>query len=203
MLFSFSIDKHIRASVSNVIANYLDLEHVGLHSRLGECHVYSETDRAAAFSLESRIGPLRLTNIHYFEFRPPHQIFQAVKSPLGPMRVLATARSMSDDPAAPLCVVRVHVELDLPWFVHPFRHLLQRVLERADHRVMVEDNSLIERRQRLFGDCIEDYLQPEHQMLFKELFRHHYSRRPGLAQTAERPATSGASGARALARRHG
>jgi len=45
MLFRFAIDKPIKASLSNVIANYLDLEHVGLHSQLGEIHVYSETDR--------------------------------------------------------------------------------------------------------------------------------------------------------------
>ena len=28
---------------------------------------------------------------------------------------------------------------------------------------------MIERRQRLFGDFIEDYLQPEHKILFKDL----------------------------------
>ena len=183
MLFRFAIDKPIKASLSNVIANYLDLEHVGLHSRLGEIHVYSETDRAAAFSLESKIGPFRLRNVHYFEFRPPDRIFQAIKSPLGPMRVLASARDASADAEHPLCIVRVEVELDLPSVLYPFRSVLRRILERSDHRVMLEDNSLIERRQRLFGDYIEDYLQPEHKMLFKELFRRHYSRRNGAEQS--------------------
>ena len=177
MLFRFAIDKRVKASVSNVIANYLDLEHVVFHSGLGKCRVYSETDRAACFSLESKIGPFRFRNVHYFEFRPPNRIFQTVKSPLGPMRVLATAESASDDPADPQCVVHVDVELDLPWFVYPFRGLLRPILEKADHTVMVEDNLLIERRQRLFGDFIEDYLQPEHRILFKDLFRRHYSRR--------------------------
>ena len=194
MLFRFAIDKPIKASVSNVIANYLDLEHVGLHSRLGEIRVYSETDRAASFSLESRIGPFRLQAIHYFEFRPPNQIFQALKSPLGPMRVLATARAASEDPERPLCIVHVDVALDLPWYVYPVRGLLRRILERADHRVMLEDNSLIERRQRLFGDYIEDYLQPEHKILFKELFRRHYSRRGASSGDAEPEEQRGANG---------
>ncbi len=176
MLFRFIIDKPVKASVSNVIANYLDLEHVVFHSGLGNCQVYSETERAACFTLESKIGPFCFRNVHYFEFRPPNRIFQSIKSPLGPMRVLATAECVSDDPAAPLCVVHVEVELDLPRLVYPFRGLLLPLLKRTDHKVMVEDNLLIERRQRLFGDFIEDYLQPEHKMLFKELFRRHYSR---------------------------
>ena len=177
MLFRFGIDKRVKASVSNVIANYLDLEHVVFHPGLLNLEVYSETDRAACFALESKLGPFRFRNVHYFEFRPPNQIFQAIKSPLGPMRVLATAQAASGDQAEPECVVHVDVELDLPWFAYPFRGLLQPILERADHKVMVEDNLLIERRQRLFGDFIEDYLQPEHKILFKDLFRHHYSRR--------------------------
>ena len=177
MLFRFAIDKRVRASVSNVIANYLDLEHVVFHSGLTNCQVYSETDRAACFTLESRIGPFRFRNVHYFEFRPPNRIFQTIKSPLGPMRVLATATATSVDPVEPQCFVHVDVEIDLPWFVYPFRGLLQPILERTDHKVMVEDNLLIERRQRLFGDFIEDYLQPEHKILFKDLFRHHYATR--------------------------
>jgi hypothetical protein len=175
--FCFAIDKPVQASVSNVIANYLDLEHADFHPGLSKCRVYTETDRVACFSLESKIGPFRFRNVHYFEFRPPHQILQVVKSPLGPMRVLATAQSVSDDPAAAQTVVHVDVEIELPAVVYPFRGILRWILKRADHRVMLEDNSLIERRQRLFGDFIEDYLQPEHKILFKELFRQHYSRR--------------------------
>ena len=182
MLIRFAIDKPVKASLSNVIANYLDLEHVVFHPGLSNCRVYSETERVACFALDSKIGPFRLRNVHYFEFRPPNQILQVVKTPIGPMRVLATAESRSDDAAAPRCVVHVDVELDVPWFVYPFRNLLVPLLRRTDHKVMVEDNLLIERRQRLFGDFIEDYLQPEHKMLFKELFRRHYSRRARLVR---------------------
>ena len=74
MKFRFDITKHVQASKGNVIANYLDLEHLDMHRGLRSCEVISETERAACFKLTSKIGPLSFTNVHYYEFRPPDQI---------------------------------------------------------------------------------------------------------------------------------
>jgi hypothetical protein len=69
--FAFTLTKHLAASRGNVIANYLDLEHLDLHRGLGDCELLAEAERAACFALTSRIGPFRFRNVHYYEFVPP------------------------------------------------------------------------------------------------------------------------------------
>lgn len=174
MKHRFTIIKRMAASLPEVMANYLDLEHIPVHSGLRDCEVLSETDRAACFVLTSRVGPFPIRNVHYFEFRPPCEILHIVKTPLGPMRVVSTASEA--DAAAGVCTeVRVDVEIDLPRLVYPFRALIERILRHLNQVVLDEDIVLLERREKLFGAWIEDYLQPRQVILFKELFRQHYS----------------------------
>lgn len=179
MKHQFSILKEVPASLPGVIANYLDLEHVPVHSGLRACQILGETDRAACFVLTSDVGPFRVRNVHYFEFRPPNQIMQVVKTPLGPMRVLSTATSLGPGKTD----VLVDVEIDLPRWLYPFRALVERVARRLNRTVLDEDLTVLLRRERLFGDHIEDYLRPQQVMLFKDVFRQHYSRR-GAASLA-------------------
>lgn len=174
MKHRFTILKRMEASLPEVIANYLDLEHIPVHSGLRGCEVLSETERTACFVLTSKVGPLPVRNVHYFEFRPPHQILHVVKSPLGPMRVLSTARDASG-PEGACTEVEVDVEIELPRLVFPFRALVERVLRHLNRVVLDEDMTVLRRRERLFGPWIEDYLRPRQRILFKELFRQHYS----------------------------
>jgi hypothetical protein len=182
MRHQFTIIKNIPASKSNVIANYLDLEHIPVHSGLKSCRVLTETERAACFELTSRVGPFQVRNLHYFEFRPPDQIFHAVKSPLGPMHIVSTVRELGSGTPAVRCEVEVVTVIDLPGLIWPARKVVERLLRRLNDVVLREDLTILVRRQALFGDWIEDYLRDQQCMLFKELFRQHYaSRRPPAA----------------------
>jgi hypothetical protein len=178
MRHQFTIIKKIQASKSNVIANYLDLEHIPVHSGLRSCRVLTETERAACFELTSRVGPFNVHNVHYFEFRPPDQIFHAVKSPLGPMYVVSTARELASGTPDAHCEVEVVTTVDLPGVLWPVRKLVERLLRYLNDVVLREDLTILERRQALFGDWVEDYLREQQCMLFKDLFREHYAR-PG------------------------
>ena len=171
MKHRFSILKRIPASLPGVMANYLDMEHVPVHSGLRDCEILSETENAACFVLTSDVGPFRVRNVHYFEFRPPNQVLQVVKTPVGPMRVLSTSTASEDGGTD----VLVDVELDLPGILYPFRSLLEKVARKLNRTVLDEDLTVLLRRERLFGDSIEDYLRHQHVMLFKESFREHYS----------------------------
>ena len=170
----FTIIKKILASKSNVIANYLDLEHIPVHSGLMACRVLAETDRAACFELTSRVGPFKVRNVHYFEFRPPDQIFHAVKSPLGPMHIVSTVREFAAA-TTPHCEVEVVTVIDLPRALWPVRSLVERLLRHLNDVVLREDLTILERRQALFGDWVEDYLHDQECILFKELFRQYYA----------------------------
>jgi hypothetical protein len=102
-----------------------------------------------------------------------------VRSPLGPMRVVSTVRELGGEARVPRCEVDVATELDLSRLAWPLRRLLERVLRRLNRRVLEEDREILERRQRLFGSTVEDYLREDQFLLFKETFRAHYGRRPG------------------------
>ena len=180
MRHQFTIVKKIAASKSNVIANYLDLEHIPVHSGLRACRVLTETERAACFELTSKVGPFNVRNVHYFEFRPPDQIFHAVKSPLGPMHVVSTTREFASGTPAAHCEVEVVTTIELPRVLWPMRPLAERVLRHLNDLVLREDLTILERRQKLFGDWVDDYLHDQECMLFKDLFRQHYGR-PGGA----------------------
>ncbi len=177
MKLRFLIVKHAATSCANVIANYLDLEHLDMHDNLASCEVLSESERAACFTLTSRVGPFRFRNVHYYEFRPPNQIVNVVKSPLGPMKVVSTVREIDADTPGVRCEVDVETELDLPAALRPLGALLVRLLRRVNRRVLEEDREILERRQRLLGGSIEDYLRDGQFLLFKETFREHFSRR--------------------------
>jgi len=171
MKHTFTIVKHVQCSAANVIANYLDLEHMPAHSGLMACRVMSEAERVACFEITSKVGPFRIRNVHYYEFRPPNQIFHAVESPLGPMYVLSTVEEHDGGTENVRSVVTVETTLDMPRLVYPFRGIVERLLRRLNQTVHREDCAILERRQRLFGEDVSDYLREEQCLLFKELFR--------------------------------
>ena len=76
------------------------------------------------------------------------------------------------------CEVDVETEIDASPVMRPLRSLLERLLRRVNRRVLEEDRGILERRQRLFGSSVEDYLRDGQFLLFKEAFRSHYSRAP-------------------------
>jgi hypothetical protein len=184
MKHEFTLVKRVPASRANVIANYLDLEHLPVHSGLAGCRVMSETDRAACFEMTSWVGPLRFRNVHYFEFRPPSDIFHAVKSPLGPMYVHSSVAELGSGTPGVRCEVTVRTVVDIPAFLYPVRGLVERILRRLNATVLSEDLTILERRAALFGDNVEDYLRDQQVILFKETFRRHYSRPRSPAEPA-------------------
>ena len=177
MKHRFTIVKPIAASMSNVIANYLDIEHIPVHPNLTDVEIISETDTVVCFRMTSRILGVPVPNIHYFEYRPPNQVLQVIKSPLGPMTVLSTTREFEGGTAQAHCEVTVETEIDLPAWAYPLRHLLEKILRASNQRVLDEDLAILLRRQRLFGDYIEDYLRPDQPLMCKEAFRRSFSRR--------------------------
>lgn len=177
MKHRFTIVKPIAASMSNVIANYLDIEHIPVHPNLSDVEIISETDTVVCFRMTSRILGIPVVNIHFFEFRPPNQVLQVIKSPLGPMTVVSTTREFASGTPGVHSEVTVETEIDLPLWAYPFRGMLERILRRSNQRVLDEDLDILLRRQALLGDYIEDYLRPGQPLMCKEAFRRAFSRR--------------------------
>lgn len=186
---SIQIEKRIPASLGNVIANYLDIEHLDFHSGLGGCQVVSETATAACLLIRSVFGPLQWRNLHFYEFRPPNVIINAIRSPVGPMVVQSEAEAQRTPDGRALTVVRVHARIDLVWWGRPFWPLLRAVLVKANRRILAEDLEILGARQQRFGDDVSGYLRSGQPLLFKDAFRRSFESDPH-PRTAPREAPS-------------
>jgi hypothetical protein len=102
-----------------------------------------------------------------------------VKSPLGPMHVVSTTREFASGTREANCEVEVVTTIELPGVLWPVRRLVERLLRHLNDVVLQEDLTILERRQKLFGDWVDDYLHDQECMLFKDLFRQHYGRPAG------------------------
>ena len=70
MRHAFTITKHMEASLSQVIANYLDLEHIPVHSGLRGCEVLAESESPTL----SIIGAAEAQPVEHRVGRSPHAL---------------------------------------------------------------------------------------------------------------------------------
>jgi hypothetical protein len=176
MVHEFEIRKQIDASIGNVLANYLDIEHFYVHPNIVDIRVVSETPYACCLAMKSRILFLPISTVHYFEFRPPHQILQYSSTPLGPILTLATINEKISADGRKSCQINVQVKIDMPVWAYPLRKIVEMMLRRTNRNIFVEDMEILLRRERFFGDNIQDYLRPEQRLLCKEIFKKYYGR---------------------------
>ena len=76
-----------------------------------------------------------MRNVHYFEFRPPHQILHAIKSILGPVYIVSTVEEFDSGTPDIRCEVRVETTLDLPRLLYPARRMIERLLRLRESRL--------------------------------------------------------------------
>lgn len=173
----FTMKKVARTSLSQVVANYLDIEHILYHSgtTLRRIELISESERAGCFILVNKFGPISLTTFNYYEYRPPHQFFQVAHIPFLTLRHLSTIVEREKGEVE----VTVEVWLDLPLFLLPFKKIIEGFLRLQDRRIHEEDRNILERRYRLVGEDISDYLRPWQPLLFKKVFAETFGRKEG------------------------
>jgi hypothetical protein len=165
MKFRFDITKKMPASRANVIANYLDLEHLdarGLGARGA-----GETERCLLPHV-SRVGSLHVPAPTTVQ---PLDTIVMGRSPIGPMIVTSTVREIGSGTPDVTCEVDVSTEIDLPRALYAFRRPLERLLRRTNRVILDEDNAIFERRRRLLGNAVNDYLRKDQYLLFKDAFR--------------------------------
>lgn len=182
MRHRFVQKKRIPSSRSNVVANYCDFEHIYFHPGIDDVLVLSETDRAACLQVTLRIGFFRFVNIQYIEFRPPNRFFQIAKTFFGLIQGRATIEEFAAGTPDVHCEVTTEFELHIAWPFWPIRKLLAWQILAVNRRLLHEDTFIFERRRRLFGDYIGDYVSDENMILFK--------RAVGDCYGPKRPATS-------------
>ncbi|MFT4569283.1 MAG: hypothetical protein ACI8TX_000505 [Hyphomicrobiaceae bacterium] len=73
--------------------------------------------------------------------------------------------------------LRSEVTLDLSALLWVFRKPLEVAIRRIADRTFEEDRLILERRDRLLGSYIEDYLRPGQCLMAKDAFASSYSRK--------------------------
>jgi hypothetical protein len=129
--------------------------------------------------LYSKVLGFTRTDFTYVEFRPPDQFLQLTSTIAGPMRMRSTFREQDAGTPRVRCEKTAHVEFHLSWFAYPFRRLIEWAFRRTSARLLAEDGRILERRRRLFGESIEDYLRDGQYLMCKEEFRAAFSNRAG------------------------
>jgi hypothetical protein len=176
MIHRFILETLLPGSASNAVANFLDTEHFTFHSILSRPSVLSETDRAACLRVDTTTWFWTTKTIHYLEYQPPCRFLQAVDTPAGPMRLTHDFKELGTGTPELRCEKTVRVELDLHPALWPFRRLIEAALRKFSAQVLAEDALILERRKRLFGSYIEDYLRDGQYLMCKEAFRSAFSR---------------------------
>lgn len=165
---SFVLKKYAHTTIGQVVANYLDIEHILFHTQttLRRIQLLSQTERSACFFLQSKLGPFSATTLNYYEFRPPNQFFQVAHSRWFTLAHLSTIEELKSGEVE----VTVAVTLYLPFWLYPFRKLIEALLRWQDRRIHEEDRRILERRYEIAGGWVGDYLRPWQPLLFKKEF---------------------------------
>ena len=174
MLLRFEMQQQMRASRAQVLANYFDLEHVAIHEAMLDAKVLIDTRDVAAFQIDTRLFGFLLKSVYTFQFSGPSELTQLVKTPFGPLRIDSVFTEHDSGTPDVHTVIDIVVQLDLPAPLWPLRGALKAAMLRSREQILREDAPLVERRQKLYGAYIDDYLRDGLQILFREQMREHF-----------------------------
>jgi hypothetical protein len=180
MRHSFSVVEEMDAPIPVLVAAYLDCEHyVYLHRSL--------TDNVEVVAAEGFKVTVRqtwkawgLTLGHYKtgQWVPPAEFLVYDVKPYpswfpSPHHFMGLATRLRYTPSGngDRTMMTFDVDLDLPFFLWPFRFVLQRLIEKMHAQQNDEDMAMIRRREKLYGrGNISSYLAKHHFCYHKDEF---------------------------------
>ena len=197
MKHAFTVYDELDTPVSIAVAAYLDCEHyLFLHGKLSD---RLEIVRREGFKITVRqtVSWLGLTfgHVKTGEYVPPAEflIYDVVPSPWWRPSIhhvlgIRTRLRYTENAERKSTLMRFDVELDMPFWLYPFRKYLQKVVEELHQRQNDEDMAMIKRRARLYGrENNAVYLAEHHFCYHKDAYIKHFGK-PVSAETAVREA---------------
>jgi len=184
MKHRFSLIYELDTTVAFAVAAYLDAEHYAyLHNKYSpRFEVLSEDGYRLEVEQTWRYAGWTIGQIYTAEYQPPARFLQydIRPSPWWMASIHHVVRTRTDlryypTPDGEKTISHLEVELDIPFWLWPLRHVLERQLCSLKREKDQEDIEMIQRRAKLFGrGNIKDYLA-DHQFLFhKDAFVEHF-----------------------------
>lgn len=198
MKHEFTVVEELDTILPIAIGAYLDCEHyLYLHHGLTDS---LEIVRHEGRMVEVRQGwkwmGLRLGHTKCGEYFPPGE-FRITNVKPSPWWIpsihhildIRTTVNFSAHPERPTTVMRFHVDLDMPFFLWPFRHKLQKIIEDMHARQNDEDMVCIKRRAKIYGRENYSAYLADHQFLYhKDDYMEHFGK---TAQNYQSPGAAG------------
>lgn len=187
MKHKFSLVYELDCPVSIAVAVYLDAEHyIYLHRKYAQEYEILETGPRRIRSRQSwRFMGLRIGQICWSEYIPPGEFknYEVVPDPWWIPSVHHFCRVRTHLKYTPVegkdtTLSTLDVEVDLPFWLWPLRHRIQRAIERLKREKDDEDVEMIQRRAELFGRGNNSvYLREDQFLLYKDDYVEHFGQR--------------------------
>jgi len=188
MQHTFELIYELDCTVGEAVAAYLDAEHyMFLHKSYVPSYEVLWQDGAKIAILQSwQKGPIKFGNSCITEYDPPARFLNYDLRPVPTWmpsihHLVKTWTELRYYPTEDKqrTVSHLTVKLDMPWFIWPFRNLIQARLTRLKIEKDQEDVDMIARCQKIFGrGNLNNYLRKDIFMLHKDAFVAHFGQ-PG------------------------
>ena len=191
MNHKFDIEMVLDAPIGPLVAAYMDAEHY-VHLHKDNTSKYTVLEKLKENGLKIRVRQY-WKFLGYFagqecvsEYIPPatfrHYNFKPVPwwipSPHHLVTIQTTLNHYPDDNQQKT-ISRTRIEIDMPFWLYPFRKWMERWFWNIQKRVSDEDMHMIMRREKIFGrNNINSYLAKSQFLLYKEEFAKHFAAKP-------------------------
>jgi hypothetical protein len=191
----FTLVYDLDMTMGEAVAAYLDAEHYSyLHK---EYLPYYEAIRHEGRKITIRqgwhLGALSVAQTCVCEYVPPARFLNYGMKPLPwwfpsihhIIKVRTDLRYFLNE-AGDKTVSHLEVEIDMPFFLWPLRHWLERKLSTLKIKKDREDVEMVTRRQKIFGrGNLSSYLAEHQFMLHKDAFVEHFGQKKQAVEAVE------------------
>lgn len=188
MIHKFSLIYELDAPIAIAVAAYLDSEHyIFLHSGYTNKYEVLEHEphsRVIRVRQTWKLFGISIGQVYTCEYVPPAQFKNYAIQPspwyipsIHHLVSITTDLKYLPNPEKDTTISILDVEIKLPFWLYPFRFLLQKGIEKLKVEKDAEDMEMIDRREKLFGRGNNSVYLAEHQfMLYKDDYVKHYGR---------------------------
>lgn len=180
MKYQFSLVYDLDTTLACAVAAYLDGEHyIFLHHKYSDKYeVLEYQNRILTVRQSWKLLGMQIGQVYTAEYIPPARFKNYNVKPypwfipsIHHLICVTTDLKYAEDLERNVTVSALDVEIEMPWWLYPWRSYLQKLIEKLKIEKDAEDMEMIKRREKLFGrGNIAAYL-PDHQfMIHKDDF---------------------------------
>lgn len=194
MKHTFTLVYELDTTVACAVAAYLDAEHyVFLHKKYSPQYEVVEKDgRRLKIKQTWHYGRTTVHQYCWTEYDPPARFlnYEISSQPWWMPSIHHVMKTRTElryypDATGTKTVSHLKVELDLPFWLWPMRHIVERKLCQLKKEKDAEDMDMIRRREKIFGrGNIKSYLLDHQFMLHKDDFVAHFGPQAGRSEAA-------------------